>query len=694
MRKIFLFLSVLLAFNASAQTDTLVKEYDTVVITALGRQSSKNIPYSIQQVNVKALQLTPRPQLMQQLTRLPSVSAITSGSGINKPVIRGLSFNHIQLFANGTRSDNQTWDDRHDAGISETGINRVEIINGPAALLYGPNAMGGAIIFSETPPAPGEKTNGYAQLGFFGNSIGANIDAGIRAAKKEFYYSVNTSIQSHTNYLQGGGKTKDATTGEDSKPIAFNSKFTDFTAKGMLGVRKEKREHRLNVNYYRQMLGIIEDESLEAISNPGKKEERDYEMEAPYQDVATLLISTENNFKIGTTALIVNGGYQFNKRREFEPGATLKSKYLGVGLDLSTVSGDVQWHGGKTNAAGITLGVQGFHQNNKNVGNWVLVPDARVSTIGGYILAHLNLPQWNFLLGIRADQHQLKMFTTLPKIADTLNPAVPKPAQQLSRKYNPASFSVGIVYHANERFSIKGNLANGFSAPNYAQLTAFGRHEGTYRFEVGDNSLDMERNTELDLAVQWDGENVGLSVNSYMNMIKDYIFINPTADSVKQYRIYRWTQHDATISGLELNFVLHPEQAKWFDGAIRAGLIRGQLTNDAGDLPYIPANKVITEVSFRKDQYKAWKKLYATLEIAAYGAQKKTAQFESATSGYVLTDVYLGGLTPIGKRQRWNAVIFCTNLFNTNYVNHLSLIKSINVADPGRNLGFRLRYQF
>jgi iron complex outermembrane receptor protein len=250
------------------------------------------------------------------------------------------------------------------------------------------------------------------------------------------------------------------------------------------------------------------------------------------------------------------------------------------------------------------------------------------------------------------------------------------------------------VYHASEQLSIKGNIANGFSAPNYAQLTAFGRHEGTYRFEAGDNSLDMERNTEIDVSFQWQGDNAGILLSGYMNIIKDYIYINPTPDSVKQYRIYRWTQHDANINGLELNFVLHPEQAKWFDGSIRAGLIRGQLTNDAGDLPYIPANKVITEVSFKKEQYKGWKNLYATLEVAAYGPQNKTAQFESPTPGYAVTDVYFGALTPIGKRQRWHAVIFCTNLFNTDYVNHLSLIKSINVKDPGRNAGLKLRYQF
>src|SRR5215211_2246075 len=118
MKKL-IFPSILWTFSsASAQvTDTLsvhYKEFDTVTISALGRQSYTNIPYTIHRADLQKLQETPRPQLMNQLSRLPSVSSISSGNGINKPVVRGLSFNHLQLFAQGTRIDNQTWDDRHD----------------------------------------------------------------------------------------------------------------------------------------------------------------------------------------------------------------------------------------------------------------------------------------------------------------------------------------------------------------------------------------------------------------------------------------------------------------------------------------------------------------------------------------------------------------------------------------------------
>ncbi len=701
MKKSFALLLLLYPVLSFGQTknDTvspLVHQFDTVVISAFGHQPYKNIPYSISAVNLSAFRKTPHTQMMQQLMQLPSVSSISAGGAINKPVIRGLSFNHTQLFAQGVRIDNQTWDDRHDIGVSDNGFDKVEVINGPAALLYGPNTMGGAIVMHETAPAADEKTNGFVQLGFFGNTIGGDLKAGIRGGKKEWYYSANAAYQMHANYVQGEGEEAAAVNGaKEDKPLAPNSKFTNLAFKGMLGVRKEKRQHQLTYNLYHQMLGIIEDENQDAINNPTKTaEERDYEMEAPYQDVTTHIISTQNNFNSGDNEFVVNAGYQFNDRKEFEPGVVAKSKFLGVGLQLQTLTADLQWLVNKNKPGGLTIGVQGFYQNNKNTGNIVLVPDAHISTAGAYIISHYNIDKISFLAGVRVDQHQLNMFTTTSAIPDTFNPSIARPQQALKRSYTPFSANAGLVFHATNELSIKLNAATGYAAPNYAQLTAFGKHEGTYRFEVGNNSLNMEKNVEVDGTLQWENIDLGFSLNGYANNIKNYIYINPTADSVKNLRIYKWTQHDANINGLELDFQLHPSTARWFEGYLRTGLVRGKLTNAQGDLPYIPATKLITGLTFKKENMGKWQQSYVTLQTSIYGKQSKVAQFEEETGGYFLADLFIGSDVPIGKQHHWNIIAFCTNLFNKGYFNHLSLIKTIDVREPGRNIGLQLRYGF
>jgi iron complex outermembrane recepter protein len=695
MNKIILLICLFITGVASAQVDSLPQNnfrlYDTVVITALSGQSLRNIPYSIQRIDPSTLHLTPRTQLMQHLSLLPSMSAITQGAGINKPVIRGLSFNHIQLFSQGMRSDNQTWDDRHDIGIPDIGFDKIAIIQGPAALLYGPNSSGGAILFDESAPSVGEH-NGYGQLTFFGNSMGGNLKLGVRSGTKDFYYSVHSEVESHANYVQGGGKVLDTSDNIERKPLAFNSKFTNAAFKGMIGVRKEKREHQLNVSLYKQMLGIIEDESLEAVNNPTKKEERDYEMEAPYQDVMTSLISTENIFKVNAGEIVFNAGYQFNNRKEFEPDSLPKSKVLGVGLDLQTVTADLQLKSGDKKAAGFTAGIQAFYQDNKNKGNLVLVPDAHITTVGAYLLGHWNLSRFNLLAGMRVDQHQMKTFETLQKEPDTIQLPVTRPGQKLTKNYTPAAFSVGVAFHPTENTTIKLNVANGYSAPNYAQLTSYGRHEGTFRFEVGNNNLEMEKNIQGDLIFSWEGKEISASVNGYYNHINNYIFLNPTSISAGSLKVYEWTQHDANIKGVELTLGIHPSTATWFEGSISGGVARGELTDGEGNLPNIPAAKLITAATFKKNSFGNWQNGYATLQLNAFAEQNKTATYETSTDGYALTDIFIGAVPPLGRNHRWTVSAFCTNLFNIAYMNHLSLTKSINVYEPGRNVGVQLRY--
>jgi iron complex outermembrane receptor protein len=699
MKRILFLLTLVFTVNSTfAQSDSIaqgIRVYDTVVITAFGKQLYKNIPYSIQAIDMGRFAKTPRLQWMNQLAQLPSISTISSGGGINKPVIRGLSFNHVQLFAQGVRIDNQNWDDRHDIGISENGFDKLELVAGPAALLYGPNTMGGALILHDQIPAAGTKS-GFAQLAFHGNTQGIDVKSGYSQGKENWYYTLDATVQVHANYVQGksGESETTPTVEEEEKPLAFNSKFTNAAFKGLVGYRKDGRNHEFSYNLYRQMLGIVEDESLEAINNPGKKEERDYEMEAPYQDVSTHIISTKNSYEIRKHSWHINGGYQFNDRKEFEPGTTPKSKVLGVALKLQTVTADIQYNLKLNSSFGFTAGVQAFLQHNENTGRLILVPNAKISTLGAYILGRYDISKWNFIAGLRVDQHKLDMQNTPSSVIDTFAPPIVRPNQDITRSYHPVSASAGVVFHPAQSVSLKLNLASGYSAPNYAQLTAFGRHEGTYRFEIGNNNLEMEKNIEADLGVIIDRPDFTVSLTGYTNSIDNYVFIRPTGDSVKNVRIYNWMQHDANIRGLEFDLQWHSVDVKWIDAFLRAGTTRGKLSNGEGDLPYIPATKLIAGVTLKKDHINNWKNSYVSLQQSYYGSQEKVSEFEFPTNSYFLTDLFAGAIAPFGKKERWILTAFCTNLFNRSYYNHLSLIKSIGVREPGRNIGLQVRYNF
>src|SRR6185436_15000694 len=125
-----------------------------------------NIPFSANSVSQGDVRRYSSPSVMGNLSYQPGIDKITIGNGIGKPVIRGLSFNQIMLYGQGTRIENQQWDDHHDLGMTDIGVENVEIVRGPAALIYGADALGGALIFVDEKPAPVGTRSGDVNFGF------------------------------------------------------------------------------------------------------------------------------------------------------------------------------------------------------------------------------------------------------------------------------------------------------------------------------------------------------------------------------------------------------------------------------------------------------------------------------------------------------------------------------------------------
>ncbi|HNZ71952.1 MAG TPA: TonB-dependent receptor plug domain-containing protein, partial [Prolixibacteraceae bacterium] len=120
-------------------------------------------------VKIDVLKLNPKeitatPNFTEVLTRVPGVDMISKGSGISKPVIRGLSMNDILVLNNSVRYENYQYSSHHPLGIDEFGIEDVEVIKGPASLLYGSDAIGGVINFIKEKPAPQHTITGDYNL--------------------------------------------------------------------------------------------------------------------------------------------------------------------------------------------------------------------------------------------------------------------------------------------------------------------------------------------------------------------------------------------------------------------------------------------------------------------------------------------------------------------------------------------------
>lgn len=687
----------------------VLRELEEVVVSANSSALPLNLPYNIGSLSVNEYQQTGAVTLMQGLSLQPGVDRISVGNGIGKPVIRGLSFNRILVQEFGTRIDDQSWDDRHDIGVSENGIEKVEIVKGPAALIYGADAMGGALIFIDQKPAAAGTVLGDVGLGFHTNTRGLEGEAGVKGAnKKGFFYSLRAGTVSHTSYIQGED-ADEVKKNTEAKPFAHNSKWGNESAKGIFGLSRNWGVSKLSVSWYHQSIGIIEDEGSLPAMTPSEdtEEQRAREYEAPYQDVSTSIVSSENTIIAGKSKINFNLAFQYNDRKEYEPDENTedkKDKELAFGLKLTTITYDLKWTSNPEKKFGVVAGSQGLFQSNENYGLESLVPDAKsISDFAGYALLRYDLPKINILAGVRADMRSIELESYEP--AEEENEPVhsigTKPEIELKKDYLPVNGSLGLSYHPAEGFTIKLNGATGFTAPNYAQLGTWGRHEGTYRFERGDTRFEAEQNAEGDLGLIWQSKNIDVNVAGFYNHIMNYIYIQNTGlkdtvtDSLQLITdVYDYVQHDATLSGGEAGIDLHPAALKWVDLRFGYAMMKGTL-DEGGNLPYIPANKFTGEITFRSKKLKWFYSPYLSFAFSQYAAQKDTAEFEFSSEAYSLFDVRLGLQLPFA-HQVVDVNIAVTNLLNTPYMSHLSLVRNepLFIRDMGRNVAIRIHIPF
>ena len=683
---------------------TLLNE---VLITSNNTYQTEKFPISI--ASVRYTHANHAISLTNDLSYLPGIDKISLGNGISKPVIRGLSFNQIALYTQGTRIENQQWDDHHDLGISELGIENVEIVKGPAALIYGADAIGGALVFIDEKPAANGTSSGSANLGFHSNTLGLTADAGIKSANsKGMFYGLRIGGTSHTSYVQGESEEEIKPNGEEEE-FAANSKFMNYAGKFNIGVSKKWGISKLSYSFLDQEIGIVEDEgeATGGILVDEEEEQRERELEAPYQSVVSQIISRENTFFLKNSKLNLNLAYQLNNRKEFEPLPN-KQKELAIGLDLNVITYDVKWTSNSAKAFGVTIGSQGTFLENKNNGRESIVPDADGSDVAAYGIVRYDSKRFNLIGGFRFDAKSLEAesFEEGNEMEeDTFimfqeNDTITKPEVEIERDYSPTSFSLGGTFLLNNNLSLKGNIATGFTAPNYAQLGTFGKHEGTFRFERGNVDLKVEQNLEGDLGLVWKGKSFSVDLSAYTNMISDYIYIANTGDSVVRitpdardtFALYEYRQNGATFTGGEIQIRYFPQSASWLNINLGYSKLEASL-KIGGNVPYIPSDKLVGEIKLLKKQLWKFKDTYFSMKISNYEKRVDVAEYELSSDSYSLLDISVGGSFRLFKQQA-GISIFCTNLKNEAYFNQLSLVKYIGVRDMGRNIGFNLHVPF
>jgi iron complex outermembrane receptor protein len=295
-------------------------EESPVVVTGLSKATQiKRSPVPIVAVSHDYIQTNLSTNIIDAIAKVPGVSAVTTGPNVSKPFIRGLGYNRVLTLFDGVRQEGQQWGDEHGIEVDQYGIDRVEVIKGPASLTYGSDALAGVVNLIPTQPAQEGKMIGDVTAEYQTNNRMFGGSAMLGATKNGFEWMGRISHKEATNYENKiDGRV-------------YNTAFNETDANVSLGLHRNWGYSHLNLSLFndlqeipdgsRNSLGQFTYQNTEADTLPRpvvpRSELTSYKMTALHQHVQHYRAYFTNNFAIGNSHLIVNLGFQRSMRREF-----------------------------------------------------------------------------------------------------------------------------------------------------------------------------------------------------------------------------------------------------------------------------------------------------------------------------------------------------------------------------------------
>jgi len=628
-------------------------ELEGVLISAPFHKLQKDNVMKVEKI--KASDLTDANNLSEQLSQVPGVNQISTGSGIGKPVIRGLSGNRVLVYTQGIRLENQQFGEEHGIGVNAAGIESIEIIKGPASLLYGSDAIGGVLFLNPERYAPLDSLNIDVSSKYFSNTNGVTTNFGLKKTTEKLKLLTRFSLQQHADY-------------QFDKTRVTNSRFSEYDLKTGIGFGNNKitNDIRYNINFSR--LGIPE--GIETQNNNIKPL-------LPNQSIENHVISSQTKIDLNKVKLDMIFGYTYNNRKEYEEEHHHEKEHEeeeddeevlepALEMHLSTLNYNIKYELPEINDFEIIIGSQGMHQKNKNFGFETLIPDATTTDAGIFGTSHYHWKERAIQFGLRYDYRNIHI--------NTINK---------DKSFNSFNGAIGFKTNLSKKITGRINLASGFRAPNLAELTSDGEHEGSNRYEIGDINLTNEQNMQLDLNLNYKSEHFEFFVNGFYNSINDYIYLNPTSDSIEDAQVFKYLQENATLYGGELGIHLHPHPLDWLHITSNFETVTGKLENDLY-LPLIPANSIHTNLTFTVTKTP---KLNTDVFISLKNVfkQQNVSGSEIASKDYDLVNLGMNSELQT-KKANYIFNLGVNNLLDKQYINHLSRLKNDGIYNQGRNI--------
>ena len=628
-------------------------------LTGTQRMQDASAPFSV--ITPNALHQSFGSNFVDAIGKLPGLSQISTGSGISKPVIRGLGYNRVVVVDNGIRQEGQQWGDEHGLEVAAEGIHSVEVLKGPASLMYGSDALAGVLILHPEPA----------------------LEEGIRHIRVGGEYQSNQDLYAYHATLAGNqnGWLWNWTFADKAAHCYKNDRdgyvpgswFRQWDVQGMFGINRSWGHSWLRFSHVDFTPGIAEGER-DAVTGELEFEEgasaKSYHRQLPFQRVLHTKAVSDNAWKLGNGQLKAIVGYQRNYRREFED-----SKHdAELALKLHTVNYDVKYQTTLESDWKLAGGVNGMFQKNENEGEEYLIPDYRLFDVGLFATASRQWNDWHVSGGIRAD----KRFLSSDELIDDGTVRF----SDFDKDFTGITGSVGTVWNITDAANLRLNWARGFRAPTISELASNGVHEGSIQYETGNQTLKPEYSQQVDLGFDYTSRHISIQAAVFVNRIDNYIYLNKLAGMLTDgYQTYQYRQGDARLLGGELTIDVHPLDALHISNSLSWVESRQLHRHDDGKyLPMIPAPRWNTDVRY---SFKDFAHGHCTRPFAAVGWVYNfrqdhyygTDDTETATPDYGLLNVSCGIDLHLWGHNCIELTLSCQNLLDKVYQPHTSRLK-------------------
>lgn len=665
-----------------ALSESIIENNEVIITGVTGAIQQKKVPFSVSVMRKEDFFRNSSSNIIESLAKIGGVSTLATGPAISKPVIRGLSYNRVLTINDGVRQEGQQWGDEHGIEIDEASVNKVELLKGPASLIYGSDAMAGVVNIITNVPVPVNtikgNISGTTQTNNKLTTLNVNIGGNKNGLNWNFYTS-NKAAADYKNKYDGR---------------VFNSKFRENNLGGYIGYNGNWGYSHLLVSNFNLKAGLIEGErdadGYFIKQLPGGTTARatndDFKTTSaliPYQHIRHFKIATDNHIRMGRNYLAFNIGFQQNQREEF--GNPDDASERSLFFNLKTVTYTAQYHLAELKGWKTSIGINGMQQSNQNKGIEQLIPDYQLFDLGIYVYSQKTIKQFTFSGGLRYDNRNVNA-------ANLLDGSVIK-GNAFKKTFSNVSGSVGMAAQVSKSINLKFNLARGFRAPSIPELASNGAHEGTIRYEYGNNNLESETSLQLDAGLVYNAEHISFGLSAFYNSFDNFIFYRKLqsasgGDSLVNYNgqdltAFKFDQVKASLTGLEATVDIHPHPLDWLHILNTFSVVSGQLKNPVEGnkfLPFIPASKLVTEFkgSFNSLS-KSIKNFYMKFELDnTFSKQNVFTGFntETKTAGYTLLNAGFGfDIVNRDKKTVFNFGFSALNLGDVAYQNHLSRLK-------------------